>query len=198
MNTLNITTSANYNGLPVYNGSKASDGFYVDILNRVYGVLNAQIKRHNKVLVIRFDLHFPKEMDVLQYNAAISQFYDRYTRKLKRNGADPKMIWVREQYRSQNPHYHCILTVDGNKHRAPHSLLALAAEHWERVTGVEQVDGLVDYCTQAGPGYYNLRRNDFDYPDVYGECFKRCSYLAKVNTKEGLPHEKHRYGGSRI
>ncbi|SIO30724.1 YagK/YfjJ domain-containing protein [Halodesulfovibrio marinisediminis] len=197
MNNAQVVKVEQYNGMPVYNGSKASEGHYVDILNRVYGVLNYQVQKHNKVLVVRFDLHYPAEMNAMQCNSAISQFYDRFTRNLKRNGADPKLVWVWEQCSSHNPHYHCMLTVDGNKHQHPQNLYAKAAEHWSRAIGVACNEVLVDYCNQAGPGYYNLRRNDPDFVEKCNKCFERCSYMAKVRSKEDIPKEVHRHGGSR-
>lgn len=197
MNQPKVIMNAQYNGMPLYNGDKASEGFYEDILGRVYGLLDYHTQKYSKVLVVRFDLRYPKNMTALQCNAAISQFHDRFTRYLKRNGADPKLLWVWEQYNSQNPHYHCMLTVNGHKHRHPQNLYTKAAECWWNAIGEHGNKGLVEQCDKNGPGYYNLHRNKADFGETYYKCFERCSYLAKVFTKVEIPKDMHRYGGSR-
>lgn len=203
MKNKNLIYDSTYKGHPINTNAEKQQGCYEDILENTKGILDTQIAKHNKVHVARFDLRFPHDKPASTGSSAISQFTDTFLRNLRRNGSDPKMIWVREQSREKHQHYHCMLAVDGNKHQAPHTLLKKAEEHWNRAVGVaSDVQGLVHHCNKDRQGNsvvnsYNLRRDDSNRSDVFDECYRHCSYLAKVNTKDGVPAQKRMYSCSR-
>lgn len=203
MKHLNVTYESSYEGMPINTNKEKNQGCITEILELQKGILDDQIAKHNKVHVLRFDLRFPQGICVPDDNSAISTFCDTYTRNLKNNGADPKIVWAREQSREKHQHYHCMLAVDGNKHQEPHNLLKKAEKYWGKAVGMAgPAKGQVDYCNKGREGNrvdnrYNIRSDDPNKDKVYADCFYRCSYMAKVNTKGYQPKEKHTYGGSR-
>ncbi|SHJ73713.1 YagK/YfjJ domain-containing protein [Halodesulfovibrio aestuarii] len=198
----NVTYDSTYKDLPINTDFEKDQGCIEEILENIKGILESQFIKHNKVLVVRFDLRFPAGYSASLDNHAISTFYDTYIRNLSRNGSSPKLLWVREQSREKHQHYHCMLTVNGNRHQAPHTLLKKAEEHWNRAVKVApSPQGLVHYCHKDRQGnsvtsYYNFRRSQDNFEDLYAKCFYRCSYLAKVNTKGYEPKGKHMFGCS--
>lgn len=203
MNHMTVTYGPTFEGLPIMANQANEQGCFEEILRMIKGNLDRQLETHNKVFVVRFDLRFPSDMPMENSNHAVSVFHERFTRYLRNNGADPKLVWVREQSREKHQHYHCMLIVDGNKHQAPQALLTHAEKYWGRALGADgAIPGLVDHCKTGRDGSYvsncyNLRRSDPALNTVMADCFRRCSYMAKVNTKENRPKELHSYGGSR-
>ena len=78
---------------------------YTDIMDTMHGQMQAMLSHHNKVIVVRFDLHCDKYM---------------------RFG----YLWVREQERSKSQHYHVMLIIDANKIQHPSALLGWLQERW--------------------------------------------------------------------
>ncbi|WP_290920191.1 inovirus-type Gp2 protein [Halodesulfovibrio sp.] len=202
MKNKNVIYDSTYKGHPINTNAEKHQGCYEDILQNTKGILDTQIAKHNKVHVARFDLRFPAEYSAHSDNDAISKCKDTFTRKLKRNGSDPKMLWVREQSREKHQHYHCFVAVDGNKHQAPQKLHAEVEKHWNRALDIdENTQGLVHHCNRDRKGdsvqnSYNLRRNDDNFQEEYDKCLMHFSYLAKVNTKGYEPKGKHMFGCS--
>lgn len=63
--------------------------------------------------------------------------------------------------------------------------------------------GLIDDCTKSRNGEKQingvmLRRDDPDYETKKADCFRRASYLAKINTKGNTPEGQRELFSSRI
>ena len=197
-----ITYDSNYKGHHILTDKKKKQGCYTYILDKIQGILDLSTKKHNKVLLTRFDLRFPKGHSEDVSNKAISRFQSTFHKNLKRHGLDPSGMWCREQSREKHHHYHCFVAVDGNKIQFPHKILEQAEKNWGNTLGVDAT-GLVDHCTKSRKGEkqtnsYRLRRSDDDFDQVYDDCHKRLSYLAKVNTKGYAPKRAREFGCSRL
>lgn len=192
-----IVTSDQYNGLPLYDGTKAANGFYEGILDSMSRMLTYHTEKYCRVLVCRFDLRYPDGYVLPLRNNHVSIFYDRLKQYLRRNGADPQLMWVREQHSSPNPHYHFLMSVQGIDYMNPKRIYNRALEYWGNAIGVSNPIGLLDSCNQAGPGHYHLYPREGAFQRIFPECFQRCSYMAKVATKGELPKGKHNCSGWR-
>ena len=113
--------------LSINAGSKK--GIYKEIIQRFVGQLDTAISIHNRLLVIRLDLHLN---NASRDNKVISKFMNRLKQWLKRNYGLDKVgyIWVREQEKSVRQHYHLALMLDENKIRHPKRLNAQIKEMW--------------------------------------------------------------------
>jgi hypothetical protein len=159
---------------------------FTDILDAMHGQMQAMLSHHNKVIVVRVDLHCDKYTPC---NSELSRFmckvrkrlYSRY--KCTRFG----YLWVREQERSKSQHYHVMLIIDANKIQHPSALLGWLQERWS-VRGHPR-PYVPKHC------FYKVHRGD---DKAFGEAFYRCSYLAKVRGKGYGCLCANNYSGSRV
>ncbi|MFW5500917.1 MULTISPECIES: YagK/YfjJ domain-containing protein [unclassified Maridesulfovibrio] len=199
-----ITYEKMYNGKKILTDKDKGYGCYKDILQKTDRLMTTYTGKHNKANVTRFDLKYPKDENVPTDNKDFSRFASTFNKALKRKGLDPKYIAVREQSREKHQHYHVAVLTDGNKIRSPHTVIKTAEEHWNRTLGKDKSHkSLVHYCTKSRSGekqtnHYVLRRNDDNFEKEMNDCFERCSYLAKTNTKGNTPHRTREVFSSRI
>lgn len=160
-------------------------GIYTEMAKRMIGQIDAMLTHHSKIHIVRFDLHQP---DYTPDNSRISLF-NRYlhnrlkTRyKLARIG----FVWVREQERAKQQHYHYALILDGHKINHPQQVLDLASELWAFLDG---------HVWKPKNCYYNLQRNDLTQLQA---AIWRISYLAKGRGKGYRPEQTKNYSTSRI
>lgn len=204
-----------FSGLSINNGCFGNLSCYSVILQDILYRFRLMTERHNKVLFVRFDLHFPDGHICEGFNQELSDFFKLFKEYYTRKGIDTHYIWVREQSKKNHrPHYHCVVLFDGNKIQKYYPVLEKAAEIWARVIGADG-DGLVNFCNKDYDGrkvengimiyrpsslatgerlYVQQRR----YEEDYDKCFRWASYLAKVNQKKDTPFSARRYGVSRI
>ena len=165
-------------------------------------LLQEYTSRHSKVLPVRFDIRYPDDYHQVGDNIDISRCIAKTVQKLKRDGLDPKYIWVRERESSNNQHYHCLILLNGHKSQNPHRVFSTVKQLWGSTIGAEP-SGLIDHCTKSKNGTKHpngimLRKQDADYEEKKEQVMKQISYLAKVQGK-GEPLDKVRdFGMSRI
>lgn len=165
--------------------SKQGKGHYLPILEALVGQLDAMLSHHCKVLVFRLDLHLYQGSDD---NAVLSAFIRRYRSWAERQGHHHiGFIWCREQHSSTAQHYHCAFMLDGNKHRHPHRIIEAIERLWR--------DRELGYVHTPKRCYKLLKRDD---SATYQQVFNRCSYLAKVATKQQRLPTTNDYSASRI
>lgn len=156
--------------LPVnnHNGKRKT---YRDILLKIDEQMAAMLSHHNKIIVVRFDLHLN---DYSQDNRCMSKFVRVYRKRLKANYAIKRMgfVWVREMERAKKQHYHFAVILDGNKVLNSRGVVELAREIWSgRDFGHFQT---------VKRDYYRIKRG---LSANYKEAFSRLSYLAKTRGK---------------
>jgi len=163
----------------------SKQGCFLEILERIKQQLDAMLSHHCKILVVRMDLHVK---GYSPENEIISKFIRKARKKLsayygfKRFG----FIWVREQEKAKQQHYHLAFFLDANIVRYPDKLISICqriAEGWE----------LFLYTPKNC--YYLIARND---SGAYQEAFYRLSYFSKERGKGYKAKAANDYSSSRI
>jgi len=162
-------------------------GLYTKILAVILGQLEAMLNAHNKVLLVRVDLHQTEYTDSSKtLTKLFRQLGDHFksTYNMKRFG----YVWVREQERAKSQHYHCFLLVDGNKLQTAFKITDKIRWYWEVLN-----DGSIHWPQPKC--YYLIRRGD---RETLQEAIYHISYLAKARGKGYKPAQAKDYGASRI
>jgi len=171
MNTTNQSPYVIGNRSYGINTSNNKYACYTDILNTMHGQMQAMLSHHNKVIVVRFDLHCDKYTPC---NTELSRFMCKVRKRLYSHYKCTRFgyLWVREQERSKSQHYHVMLIIDANKIQHPSALLGWLQARWT-VRGHPR-----PYVPKNC--FYKVHRGD---GDAFAEAFYRCSYLAKARGK---------------
>lgn len=199
---MTITYEKHYKDYPILTDKDKKLGCDTDILDKNLSVLNHTTQKHNKVLAFRMDINFPTNYHPDPSNKDINTFMSRFIKYGKRKKLDPHYVLVREQSKEKHQHYHCMMFCDGNKIKHPQKLLEQAEKNWGTIIG-QDAKGLINHCRRSRdgepqPNSYMMRRDDDNYDQVKKDCFQRCSYLAKANTKGYAPHRVREVTTSRI
>ena len=195
-------TGATFNGLPVVHHRGP---LYAPYLNRLYETLNLAMNDYSRLFVVRFDLHYPKGIDLndeLYGNGTISRFAASLKAKIKYNRQmaginnirvhDTKVryVWAREIGQGGIPHYHVALLLNHDAFftlgdfNGENNLMYKITSAWCSVLNLSQdyFSGLV-HVPNKNPTY-KLNVNDINgFASSYADAFERLSYLCKVETK---------------
>jgi hypothetical protein len=153
-------------------------------------------------MVLRYDLHFPKDCKYANDNQCLTKFINSFTSYLRYKGIDSHYLWVRESA-AVNHHYHLAFLLDGRLTRRIEGHLREVEKLWALALGLYgwQGHGLVYYC-QDGDASYKVSNGEMlkrGCKDRLNECFYWLSYLAKTNTKgEGTPLWIKEFGCSQL
>ncbi|MDR1509807.1 MAG: inovirus Gp2 family protein, partial [Synergistaceae bacterium] len=113
------------------------------ILKATEDIINDYTTRHSKTMATRFDFHYPVDYQHdTSTNKNISFCMAKLVKKYKRYGLDPSFIWTREQRYSENPHYHCMMLLNGSKTKNPYHIFKNAEKLWS-LTIDSDASGLV-------------------------------------------------------
>ena len=196
---MKITYDSTYNGYKINNNK--DKGCYEKILHRIYIHTKDMLRRHSKVLTLRFDLRTStdegctyldsKKIDRFIENIIVdlmrnSPFPEEGKKKatsknLSRHSVDPRIIIVMEENDSEKPHAHCIILVNGNAKKCPMDILNRVERQYKNVLKKEYKEGLVDYCNRLGKNSYLLKRDD---EKTLNKFSRQASYLAKIRGKD--------------
>lgn len=184
MNYIRSSSLIEFNGQWWEINSRVS-GIYTHLMQAILGQFFAMLSHHNKVLVLRFDLHQPDYTDT---NKSITDFLRRLSRRVTRHYQLTRFgyCWVREQEMAESQHYHFALMLDGNKIQQPSLLWHMAKASWEFTDGT---------CWLPEKPYYRIARSNHCQQR---EAILRLSYLAKGRGKDHKPTQTKNYGTSRI
>jgi hypothetical protein len=105
-----------YAGGTWFINSKGS-GIYTHMMKGMLDQVEAMLSHHNKVFLLRFDLHQPSHTDNSEH---VSKFIRGFSEHIKQHYKLSRFgyAWVREQEKAKQQHYHCFILLDGNKNRA--------------------------------------------------------------------------------
>jgi len=175
-----------YAGNTWFINSKKS-GIYTHMMKGMLDQVEAMLSHHNKVFLLRFDLHQPSYTDNSEH---VSKFIQRLSDhltvkyKLSRFG----YAWVREQEKAKQQHYHCFILLDGNKVQESGYILKAAKKYWELY-----FDGSL--CWPTGRCYHRLTRDDHA---ALQDAIYHISYLAKGRGKGYKSAQAKNFGRSRV
>ena len=212
MRSERITYEKQYQGHPIMTDSTKKQGCKEAILQKIDQIMTDMSNRHSKVLFMRYDVRFPQDYEHTNDNELFSQFQETFIKNRKRKGYDPAYIAVREGSREKHQHYHVALMLDGHKTQSIHDHIQTAERLWEKILNLPPKNddagrttcyGLIDDCMRNRQGQPQengvmLRKDDPDYDSKYDQCFRRCSYLAKVNQKGSASKHQREVFSSRI
>ena len=165
----------------------SNKGIYREIIERFVSQLDAALSIHKRLLVLRFDLHLNK---FSKDNKVVSRFMNRLKQWLKRNYGLQNVgyIWVREQEKSKQQHYHLAIMLDENKIRHPKRLIAQIREMWLPYGHMPTIK----------KPYFNINTLKVNYREVREDIIYRVSYLAKVRGKRYREVQTKDYQTSRL
>ena len=181
-----------YGSYPVMVNAEQEQFCDEKILKKIKEQFDYAEKTKRKIWFMRYDVRFQgEEGGGRSDNHLFSEFQSKFIKNLTRQQLKPQYVAVREQSREKHQHYHVALWLDGQKTQSVHNHIQTAERLWNRSLELpERANGygLVDDCTRsrAGKKQVNgvmLRKDDPNYESKKDDCFRRASYLAKVNTK---------------
>ena len=173
------------------------------ILESSQSLLKHYTNKHNKTLVVRCDIRYPKDYDKpTETNEDISKCMRKVRKKYFRQGYDINYLWVREQDSSHHPHYHVAMLFNGNKMRSYTHVFKTVETMFKNTIGVNN-DGLVDKCMTSKNGNQHengilLDRNKENYPQRLQDVYRQLSYFAKSYSKGEYKDGLRDFGMSRL
>jgi len=149
--------------------------------------VSAMFSYHNKLFLLRFDLHQPEATPTSKH---LTEFLKSSLSKVIRKYKLSRAIyaWAREAESTDNQHYHCFIALDGNKVQAPHAITKLFAYDWGLY-----YDGHLHWPSKRC--YYQIKRGN---RELLQEAIFHISYLAKSRGKGNKPNQAKDYGMSRL
>ena len=170
---------------PVNNGVNGNLKIKENIQRKLTELQEYVCNKHHKVMSVRFDIHYPQDYFASGDNKDISRTMAKMIQEYRRDGLDPHYMWCREQERSHNPHYHCVLFLNGSKTRNYNHVFNKATKHWEATIGAS-ADGCIYHCTGKENGMLIVTKRDGSrdkFNDNFSDVHFQNSYLAKESGK---------------
>lgn len=193
--TLALSSDSSHNGLPTI-GSPACP-LRIDLLDRLYELVQLAIANHAEVSFIGFELYYPAGFPpCLPGNELIGSFLPRFLGPPRNDGLAPYYAWSRDQADSDRHHRYSVITLipchsmyDGA------SCLRSAEEAWcERIWSLPSDAGLVVPLPNTGT---IINRGGVDFAQALGRSFAAASVLAREDTKRLGHGMVHHFGSSR-
>jgi len=170
----------------------------VDMYQQFLTLLDQYHKEHSRIFPVRFDLHYPQEISGNRSNTDISNCMFKINQYFKRKGSDPVYAWVREESEnSDNPHYHCILLLNGQKKRNINEVYDVAKRLWCSTIQSDS-SGLLDKCNKRGLNGIMINRSDEEHQKQVDNVVRQLSYMSKPLHKSEHNDGHRNYGMSRI
>lgn len=193
-----------FKSLKVNCASDARFGVRSDILDAIYSRFRFMTDCHPVVLILRYDLRFPQNVNVQDYRHALQKFMNSFSVYLKRGYFDYHYVWVKEIETSVNPHYHCVFFIRAEQGDSSYVLNNEAQKIWSRICSEYSTcapEYLLHFCPRKLlDGAYQwdvlISRDTLNFEEDFRQCFYWLSYLAKVNSKISNPGRGDRWWGS--
>ena len=195
VNSLSVNTPERYN---------------LDYVDSIKDVLESALRKHKRLLAIRFDLRYPadhqystEEHDNPSYHRrmpanTMSRFIDSFKSKIsadlkfkRRNGiriygTGVFYIWCCEQNTSDNEHYHVSLLLNHDEYHTlgqygGDNLSGVITDAWMSATGITKRQS--ERCVYFS-GEYHLKQNKEQFSYHLIRFFDAACYLAKKATKQ--------------
>lgn len=177
--------------------------YRVDILSCIQERLHHVLQSNRKVMVVRFDMRFPRDYPHNGRNDEISEMMRRLTDHYNYHGVKMSYIWAREQNTSDVPHYHVIVFVTGSYVRDGWSLVRKSIHYYNGIVG-GNYGACIHHChTREGNGEIIIRQPSSPAEEIQvaaqrDAVLEWASYLAKTRTKGNAPYRVREYQGSQI
>ena len=159
------------------------------------------LDQYPRTLFLRFDLRYPQGFSSEKVSSKqITKFQESFKaimyaylkRKTHNRHSKPRFIWCKEAVKSEHPHYHVAVLLNGDVFQGmgPYNdvtgeyVSGMIAKAWASATGlsVEQVSSAVHFA-ENGTCEINNRCDKEIYENQYNQAFYRVSYFAKKEGK---------------
>ena len=193
----------NYKEYPVMVNQEQKQYCDRRILEKIEDQFDYAEQEKSKVFFMGYDARFSQDDYEQADNHSFRSFQANSMKNLSRKGLKPQYVAVREQSREKHQHYHVCLWLDGNKTQSHQNHIQTAERLWRNQLRLPDGQGLIDDCTRGRTGTKQingvmLRHDDPEYEMKKADCFRRASYLAKINTKGNTPKGQWEVFSSRI
>jgi len=217
-NTVSISSDVTMNKMPrkLASGENNMNFFYrnrPNIEDHIHGMIDYMIDKHNKVLPVRIDLHFPYNYWQDGSNREIQNFERNVNRYFEYRGIHEVILAVREHRGSHNPHYHVFMCVDGNKLESSYMIFLVCEKIWTKIIKKELLSvgwelsiieedclgGLVHHCdnppgSELPPMEMIRRKSKFAVGDELA--VQREEFGCKTAIDHGLYLPRHSKGNA--
>lgn len=187
---LPIIQGTDYQGYPL----NPNVTYRQDILDRHLRITNETLRNHDNVLMLHFDLNLPRQAPPSENIQRVSRFNDKLNQYFKKQGLDPRYLWVREREQSADqPHYHYIVWLNGDIPQNIDNHIQRVNSLWAKRLGVPvDTRGLVNNCNVNRQGQpqsngITLNRNAENYEANQQACRQQASHLAMTRGKGKSP-----------
>lgn len=196
--SLILHNESTYEGLQVLTHKGPLLGKYLDIIKLVF---DDALLEYNKVLVLRFDLRFPLEIEHEKRSSVISDFFESLRARIKYEESKARQagtrchetkvryVWVREHAEGKGWHYHVALFLNGNRFNGLGSLDSDFNNLAIRITS-SWASAIKAVGDPRKMGVFFPRDAFYRVSSAHGysqvsamQAFRRLSYFAKLDTK---------------
>lgn len=200
---LQVHKDSRYQGYLLYDGCKASEGYYLPIIEGIDQMLSNQLSKHSRVNIIRFDVGGLKcepseankiiERGMKSLRRRVANYSDR--EGINHGIREIGTVWVREISPSKGVHYHLAIVFkavfrSGKVKASDKNTLGIFKLIEESFSSLAVNFGSKDWKTgKRRNHFYVVNRDD---TNAIASAMKGLSYLAKASTKH------HTGDGSRL
>jgi hypothetical protein len=177
-----ITTKEHYQfGDYKFAINSRKSGCYTQILKALVTQTLAMQSIYKRVLFMRFDLH---QGSYTPDNKRMTTMLKRLRKRLIHRYGDTKFsyVWVREECKTKNQHYHFVFMMDGDLVRYPSNIHDQIRKVW----------------TDMGGTFHFANHHYVDNEEKLREAILHGSYLAKTRSKGNRPDQTKDTGSSRL
>jgi len=177
-----ITTKEHYQfGDYKFAINSRKSGCYTQILKTLVTQTLAMQSMYKRVLFMRFDLH---QGAYMPDNKRITTMRKRLEKRLIHRYGKTKFgyVWVREECKTKNLHYHFVFMMDGDLVRYPSNVHDQVKKVW----------------TDMGGTFHFANHHFINTEEKLREAILHGSYLAKTRSKGNRPDQTKDVGSSRL
>lgn len=165
------------------------EGLYVDSLYNCYEQIDCMFSHHRKVTVALLQFH---QKQFSPSNTMLSRALSQLVSTLKKHYSTKRIgyFWAREEGKSNLPHYHIAILLDGSVCKSVYHI----SQHAQRIWGALQAGNSV---WQPSRNVYLLNRSEPNRLKLR-TARMRISYAAKKTTKDTISPKTRKFGCSQI
>lgn len=181
-----------------------------DIMERIQRCFLTAVNDHCKVLAVRLDVRYPQGFMHDGTNTQFSKLMHQISGHYDEKKTDCRYVWAREQNRSNTPHYHLLLLLDGSQIEKGWGVWSIATEFWRELLSAnsdayihlclpfQNRDGIMIRRPSSRSEGEKLRLQTAEFERAYRAALDWAIYLAKTYTKGETPHGVREWGSSRF
>lgn len=181
-----------------------------DIVERIKKCFEVSTSERARILVVRLDVRYPNAFPHNGTNALISELLRRINIYYSKRKMYCQYVWAREQNRSDAPHVHLLLLIDGSFKENGWGVRNVAGKVWCTLLG-GNFDSCIHLCPPAlgssaimirrpvkGSQGERLQKETAEFLAARDAAFQGACYLAKNYTKGDAPYRVREWGSSRF